>query len=113
MGAAMVPRRVNLPIVGNQCIHVVGLALGKEILEHVDQVTADVGAKKLVRHAGAPGTEQSRLNGAADIRRGVYQSAVNVEEIYGEIGNQENYLERTSLENEKRGGPWAIPLELI
>ena len=78
---AVIPAKIDSPVVGEHAVHLFAGAARKEIHPEVIQMTADVASEQIVADVGARSGGQGALDGAADVQRGVNQRPVHVEQV--------------------------------
>ena len=77
----MISSQIDAPVVGNHLVHLLAGQLRKQILEKIEKVSADVEPQELIAHGVLPGSRKNFLNRPTNVRRGVDQRAVDVEQI--------------------------------
>jgi hypothetical protein len=81
----MFPLAIHLAVILNHRVD--PLTLESEIEEQVEQMQADIAPEEGILNVGAPARAKHVLDGPADIRGGVHQRAIHVEQVNRKRGD--------------------------
>lgn len=94
----MIAGRIYATVFRNQLLNLLGCVTREYVLKKINQMAADIAAKKFMTDIGAICAGKDGLNGSADIVSRIDQSAIDVEQINGKCGNSQA-IDRLAIED--------------